>query len=280
MIKNLYISLLLIFLVTVSLRALDSSLQFQDSSNTHNTIYDNKVQLTFGLFLPSINSTAQINAETGRIGTIINLETAFSLPESQNLFRMNGLFRIDNKHSLEGYYYALNRSGSNVSKDSLVFGDIILRVNSSFNAFFNATLYGGKYRYSIFNGNSVEAGFSAGLSFLDLGVGAEVTFQNSTASDEYNDLLFLPVLGFYNRVNIIETLIFRSNIDMFALDIGKYDGVLFDFGVSVEYLPYQLFSIGISYNVFSLNINFNTSQTGKILYSHKGFMFFGKVYFN
>jgi hypothetical protein len=252
----------------------------KDSSQTKNEIFDCRIQLAFGLFLPSINSTAQLNAETGRIGTIINLETAFSLPETQNLFRMNGVFRFDNRHSVEAYYYALNRSGSNVSKDSLVFGDIIFRINSSFNAFFNATLFGGKYRYSIFSGETVEAGFSAGLSFLDIGVGAEVTFQNNVASDEYNDLLFLPVLGFYNRVNIIEDLIFRSNVDMFALDIGKYDGVLFDFGVSLEYLPYQLFSLGISYNVFSLNINFETGQTGKILYSHKGFMFFGKVYFN
>jgi hypothetical protein len=279
MIKKKYISLLLILLLTLSLCALGLPLQPQDSSQTENNIYDNKVQLTFGIFLPSINSTAQVNAETGRIGTIINLETAFSLPESQNLFRFNGLFRFDNKHSIEGYYYALNRSGSNVSKDSLIFGDIIIRVNSSFSAFFNATLYGGKYRYSIFNGESVEAGFSAGLSFLDIRVGAEVKFQNQSASDEYNDLLFLPVLGFYNRINIIENLIFRSNVDMFALDIGKYDGVLFDFGVSMEYLFYKLFSAGFSYNVFSLNLNFNTSQTGKILYSHKGFMFFGKLYF-
>lgn len=272
-------NIIILFLLFLAHPLIGFNIYPQDSSQTSSNVYDSKVQLTFGLFLPSINSTAQINAETGRIGTIINLETAFSLPETQNLFRMNGVFRFDNKHSVEGYYYALNRSGSNVSKDSLVFGDIILRVNSSFSAFFNATLFGGKYRYSIYNGESVETGFSVGLSFLDIGVGAEVTFQNQSASDEYNDLLFLPVLGFYSRVNIIENLIFRSNVDMFALNIKRYDGVLFDFGVSLEYMFLQRFSLGTSYNVFSLNINFNTSQTGKILYSHKGFMFFGKLYF-
>jgi len=269
----------IIFVSIDALLAFGSITQSQDSPQSDEEIYDGKIQLTFGLFLPSINSTAQVNAESGKIGTIINLETAFSLPESKNLFRLTGLFRFDNHHSIEGYYYALNRSGSNISKDSLDFGDIEIRVNSSFDAFFNATLFGGKYRYSIINGESVEAGFSVGLSFLDIGIGAEVTFQNQSDSDEYTDLLFLPVLGFYNRVNIIENLIFRSNVDMFALDIGKYDGVLFDFSASVEYLFYKLFSIGISYNVFSLNINFDTSQTGKILYSHKGFMFYGKIYF-
>jgi hypothetical protein len=252
----------------------------QDTTKKDSEYYDSKIQLTFGLFIPSIQSDAQINSNTGRIGTIINLETAFSLPETRNLFRFNGLYRFNNNHSIEGYYYALNRSGSSVSRDSLVFGNIVLRVNSSFDAYFNATLFGGKYRYSAFNGEDIEAGFSIGLSFLDIALGAEVTLLNQTASEEYSDLLFLPVLGFYNRINIIDNLIFRSNVDMFALNIKRYDGVLFDFGVSLEYKFINLLSAGLSYNVFALNVNYDTNRTGSINYAHKGFMFFGKLYFN
>jgi hypothetical protein len=250
----------------------------QDTTKKDSEYYDSKIQLTFGIFFPSINSNAQVNSGTGRIGTIINLETAFRLPETQNLFRFNGLFRFNNSHSVEGYYYALNRSGSSVSRDSIVFGNIVLRVNSSFDAYFNATLFGGKYRYSIFNGESVEAGFSAGLSFLNIALGADITLINQKASDEYSDLLFLPVLGFYNRVNISDNLIFRSNVDMFALNIKRYDGVLFDFGVSLEYKIIRLLSAGVSYNVFALNVNYDTNRTGSINYAHKGFMFFTKVY--
>jgi hypothetical protein len=250
----------------------------QDTTKKDSEYYDSKIQLTFGIFFPNINSNAQVNSGTGRIGTIINLETAFRLPETQNLFRFNGLYRFNNSHSVEGYYYALNRSGSSVSRDSIVFGNIVLRVNSSFDAYFNATLFGGKYRYSIFNGESVEAGFSAGLSFLNIALGADITLINQKASDEYSDLLFLPVLGFYNRVNISDNLIFRSNVDMFALNIKRYDGVLFDFGVSLEYKIIRLLSAGVSYNVFALNVNYDTNRTGSINYAHKGFMFFTKVY--
>jgi len=272
------IFLIIIFLLSGSLYIINP--QSEDSTKAENFIYDSRIQLAFGLFLPSIQSNAQINSNTGRIGTIINLETAFSLPETQNLFRFNGLYRFNNSHSVEGYYYALNRSGSSVSRDSIVFGNIVLRVNSSFDAYFNATLFGGKYRYSIFNGESVEAGFSAGLSFLDIALGADITLLNQKASDEYSDLLFLPVLGFYNRVNISDNLIFRSNVDMFALNIKRYDGVLFDFGVSFEYNFINLLSAGLSYNVFALNVNYDTNRTGKINYAHKGLMFFGKLYFN
>ncbi len=280
MINRAYKSVLIIFLSLIPIVVFGFVPHPQDSSQSNKALHDGKVQLTFGLFLPSINSTAQLNAQTGIVGTIINLETAFKLPETQNLFRANGLFRFNNKHSVEGYYYALNRSGTNITSDSLVFGNLAIQLNSSIDGFFNAALFGGKYRYSIFNGESVEAGFSAGLSFLDLSVGAEVELLNQPlGTEEYTDLLFLPVIGFFNRINIIEELIFRSNVDMFALDIERYDGVLFDFGVSLEYRFYELFSFGISYNVFSLNVIFKTNRSGRVLYSHKGFMFFGKVYF-
>ena len=250
----------------------------QNSADSNSKIYASRVQLSFGLFMPSIQSNAQINSNTGRIGTIINLETAFNLPETQNLFRFNGLYRFNNNHSVESYYYALNRSGSSISKDSIAFGNIVLNVNSSFDAFLNSTIFGAKYRYSITNAESIEAGFSIGLSFLDVAVGAEVSLQNKSDSEEYSELLFLPVLGFYNRINILENLIFRSNVDMFALNLKKYDGVLFDFGVSIEYKFLNLISAGLSYNVFSLNINYDTKRTGSINYAYKGFMLFTTVY--
>jgi hypothetical protein len=66
---------------------------------------------------------------------------------------------------------------------------------------------------------------------------------------------------------------------MFALNLEKYDGVLFDFGVSIEYKFLNLISAGLSYNVFSLNINYDTKRTGSINYAYKGFMFFTTVYF-
>jgi len=40
-----------------------------------------------------------------------------------------------------------------------------------------------------------------------------------------------------------------------------YDGVLFDFGLSIEYLFLQRFALGISYNAFSLDINFDAKES-------------------
>ena len=252
----------------------------QDSSKTDSEIYNKKFQVSFGLFLPSINSSVQINRKSGGIGTVVNLETAFHLPETQQLFRANAIYRFNNNHSVEGYYYALNRSGQNISKDSIVFGELVIDINSSFTSFFKATLFGGKYRYSVHNDKNIEAGFSAGISFLYLDVGAEVLLLNqSVGKEEYNDLLFLPVFGFYNRVHIYDDLIFQSNVDAFALNIKRYNGVLADLSFSLEYRFLQQFSLGTSYNAYSLDVKFDTKEKGEIKYNHKGLMFFGKVYF-
>lgn len=252
----------------------------KDSLKTNETINDSKAQLTFGLFLPSINSSVQINRKSGSVGTVVNLEAAFKLPESQQLFRTNSIYRFNNNNSIEGYYYALNRSGQNISKDSIIFGELVIDINSSFTSFFKATLFGGKYRYSVHNDKKVEAGFSAGISFLYLDVGAEVLLLNqSVGKEEYNDLLFLPVFGFYNRVHIYDDLIFQSNVDAFALDIKRYNGVLADLSFSLEYRFLQRFSLGTSYNAYSLDVKFDTKEKGEIKYNHKGLMFFGKVNF-
>jgi hypothetical protein len=253
--------------------------QSKDSTQAENLIFDSKIQLTFGLFFPSIQSNAQINSNAGRIGTIINLETAFSLPETQNLFRFNGLYRFNNNHSVEGYYYALNRSGANVAKDSIVFGNLVIKINSSFESYFKATLFGAKYRYSVYNDSNIEAGFSIGISFLDVDIGAKAILLNQpVGEEEYSDLLFLPVFGFYNRVNLYDKLIFRSNVDAFALNIERYDGILFDLSVALEYCLFKNISVGLSYNAFSLNVKFDTKEKGEIKYNHKGFMFFGKLF--
>ncbi|MCG6915809.1 hypothetical protein LJE86_18040 [bacterium BMS3Abin03] len=274
--KNTTLILLFIFINNSLLFALTP----QDSSKTDSEIYNKKFQVAFGLFLPSINSSVQINRKAGGIGTVVNLETAFHLPETQQLFRGNVIYRFNNNHSVEGYYYALNRSGQNISKDSIVFGELVIDINSSFTSFFKATLFGGKYRYSVHNDKNIEAGFSAGISFLYLDVGAEVLLLNqSVGKEEYNDLLFLPVFGFYNRVHIYDDLIFQSNVDAFALNIKRYNGVLADLSFSLEYRFLQQFSLGTSYNAYSLDVKFDTKEKGEIKYNHKGLMFFGKVYF-
>jgi hypothetical protein len=273
------IILLILFLV-INYSSFAFGIQPPDSAETNQSIYDGKVQLTFGLFLPSINSSAQLNTKSGGLGTIINLEAAFKLPETQQLFRFNGLYRFNNHHSVEGYYYALNRSGSNIALDSIAFGNLIININSSFTSFFRTTLFGGKYRYSVYNDEKVEAGFSIGVSFLALDIGASAVLLNKElGEEEYADLLFLPVFGFNNRVNLSDNLIFRSNVDAFALDIKRYNGVLFDLSVALEYRFLENLSAGLSYNAFSLDVKFDTKEKGEIKYNYKGFMFYGKIYF-
>jgi hypothetical protein len=277
---NLLNSVILIFAAAWSHSIYGSNPSSGDSLLSAEVLYDSRFQLTFGLFIPSITSTAQLNAPGGNVGATINLESAFKLPDTQNLFRFNGMYRFNNNHSVEGYFYQLIRKGTNVSRDSLAFGRLNIGINSFLNAHFKAFLFGGKYKYTVYNSESIEAGFAIGLSFLNISIGAEAELANRYIGfEEYNDLLFLPVFGFYNRLNITENLIFRNSLDMFALNIERYDGILFDFGVSLEYKMFNFASLGLSYNVFSLNVKFDTGETGRITYSHRGFMFFSKIYF-
>lgn len=244
---------------------------------TREEIIDSRIKFIVGWFLPNITSTAQLNSSTGRIGATINLERTFRLPENRELFRLQGLWRLNNASSFDAYYYALNRSGSSVSKDSLQFGSIVINIGAEIDSRFNMSLFGGRYHYSIVNDENFESGFSAGISFLDIDIGARIEINNSTVEESYDGLLFLPVIGFFNRVNFWDNFAFRNHINLFALDIDRYNGTLFDFAISLDYTFIKYFAVGFAYDVFSLDVNFETGESGKIQYSQRGVLFFATL---
>ena len=272
----LVLSLISSILAYSQIDSIDSIIQIQPDEK----IYDGRVHLTFGWFLPTIKSSGQLNAPKGNIGTTINLEAAFKLPRTRQLFRLEGLYRFNNVSSVDLYYYALNRSGTSVSRDSLVvFGNIVIPLGADLDAYFNVSLFGGRYHYSIVNNEDFESGLSVGISFLDVDMGAKWKILNSSDEESYADLLFLPVFGIFNRVRFWDDFTLRNQINLFALDIERYAGTLFDFTISLEYLIQKYVSIGAAYNAFNLDVDFNTGKTGRIQYGHRGFVLYASVIF-
>jgi len=269
----------LIFIFALSVSGQNTIPSTHDSSSTDHTIYDSRIQLLFGWFFPTIHSSIQLDTKGGEVGATVNLEEAFKLPTTRQLFRFAGLYRFNNSSSVDVYYYVLDRSGSTQSTDSLNFGDITINVGASLVSYFNLTLFGSRYHYSILNEKNIEAGVSAGISFLDVDVGTTATINDQSAGDSYDDLLFLPVFGFFNRVKFWGDFTFRDHVDLFALNIQRYGGILIDLGFSLEYLLVNHFSLGVSYDVFTLNVNFDAKQNGNIQYQQRGFILFTRISF-
>lgn len=256
-----------------------NNLATKDTSSSSSNIYDSRIQLLFGWFIPLIQSSFQLNTSAGKIGATVNMERTFKLPTARQLFRFAGLYRFNNSSSVDVYYYVLDRSGSDRSSDSLVFGDVTINIGASLESYFNVSLFGGRYHFSILNEKNIEAGLTAGISFLDVDMGATVTLNNQSATETFKDLLFLPVFGFFNRVNFWTDFTFRDHVNLFALNIERYNGILIDLSFSLEYLFYKHFSAGIGYDVFTLNVDFETKQSGNIQYEQRGFIFFANISF-
>ncbi len=271
--------LILLFSIQVSIFSQPDSLNNSNLNQNKNEIYDARIQLLFGWFIPLIQSSFQLNTSKGKVGATVNMEKTFNLPTARQLFRFAGLYRFNNSSSIDVYYYVLDRSGSDRSADSLVFGNLIIRVGASLESYFNLNLFGVRYHYSILNEKNIEAGVSAGISFLEVDLGTTLTINNKSASESYKDLLFLPVFGFFNRVNFWGDFTFRDHVDLFALNIERYGGILIDLGFALEYLPYKYFSLGLGYDVFTLNVDFSTKRSGNIQYQQRGFIFYVKLLF-
>jgi len=276
LLKSLILTLILIFSCK-SIAQEDSTEAIEIASDEK--IIDSRAKILFGWFLPKVTTSAQLNSSTGKIGAAINLERIFNLPENRKLFRLQGMWRFNNTSSLDAYYYSLNRSGYSISKDSLVFGSIVINIGAEIQSHFNLSLFGGRYNFSIVNDDNFESGFSAGISFLDIDLGTKIKINKSTVGESFNEILFLPVIGFYNRVNFWNDFVFRNHIHLFALDIKRYNGTLFDFAISLEYSFLDHFAVGLAYDVFSLDVQFETGSSGMIQYAQRGAIFFASVKF-
>jgi hypothetical protein len=268
--KIVLITILSVLRLFAQTDAADSTAYSQDKD----TIYDSRIHLTLGWFIPYITTSAQLNSSTGRTGATINLESTFNLPTTKQLFRFEGLYRFNNTSSVDFYYYLLNRSGSNIATDSLNFGNIVIPVDASLESHFNMSLFGSRYYYSFVNNQNFEAGLSAGLSFLNIDMGALVTLNNKTAEETYKDLLFLPVIGFYNRFKLGERFTFRDRVNLFALDIDRYNGILIDLSFSLEYLIFKNLAAGAAFSVFTLDVTFDAKKSGRIQYGQRGISLF------
>ncbi len=273
------IILLLILLIYLNIFGQSDSIPSGNVSQTEEKIYGERLQLSVGWFLPTIRSSAQLNSSGGRIGTTINIEATFKLPQTRQLFRYDAFYRFNNSSSADLYYYELNRSGSTVARDSLVFGENIISVGANLESYFNLSLFGLRYHYSILNNENFETGFTFGISFLDVDVGTNIKLNNRSTEESYNDLLYLPVIGFFNRTRFLENFTLRNYVYLFALKLNKYEGILLDFTLSLEYKIYKHLSLGLSYNALALDMNFDAKKSGNVQYGYRGWILFGSVLF-
>ena len=174
------------------------------------------------------------------VGTNVDLTNTLGVDSSTDAFRLDGLYRFNDRHAIGLSWYRVGLSGNKSLNQQIDINDQTIQAGASTTTSLNFNIYRLLYNYSFYRNEKVELGVSPGLYMMQtkFNFAAQGTINNVAGnSATVNEQLTLPLpsIGFVANYNITPKLQFQSRYDFFYLTVGDYNGNMFEFYAGLEY---------------------------------------------
>ncbi len=235
-------------------------------------------ELRFGAFSDSINSKIVRDSSAGIIGTDIDLENLFGLPDEETLLQFDAIYRIATYHRLELGYFETARTGLTTLHVPINFGDEQIAAGTTINSSFEAKILRIGYAYSLINDAQKELGIMGGLHYsrFDTQISAEATGQLVTSKATTP----LPVIGLHGSLALGKKASLGARIQFFRMDYDRYEGSLSYITLDLQRRFGDYYRIGVAYNYYAMNLDFRDNDVrGSLEVRHQGPVLFVSVGF-
>ena len=244
-----------------------------------------------GFIIDRFDTTARFDSTQYPIGTLIDMEDNFNLDASETVLRIDGFYRINNRHRIDWTWYHSRRSGTSVADREYIIGDpdddeggFIIPKDARTSARWNFDLLKVGYAYSFLNKRRYEMFIGAGLNIrnLDIEIDYQARLSNFSESDSFNgDGIFpLPTAVIGGRWNLTEKWQSIFRYEIFMLDVGDYRGSQQDFQLLLEHSTFKHVGFGFGINTIDINLRTRDDELrGEFDSSVLGFLGYTKFYF-
>ncbi|HSA61626.1 MAG TPA: hypothetical protein VLE03_05255 [Nitrospiraceae bacterium] len=223
------------------------------------------------------------------IGANIDFTNTLGGGDSTNAFRLDGLYRFNDRHAVGLSWYRVGLSGTKTLNQDILINDQNILAGATTQSSLSFNVYRLIYNYSFYRNEKVELGVSPGLymmqtkfSFSGQGTitppgGTPLAGSTTTVSEQLT--LPLPSIGLVANYNITPKLQFQSRYDFFYLRVGDYTGNMFEFYAGLEYRLFQHFAMGAAFDRltaglkgsgdsgFNINFSYNLAYVYATLYA-------------
>ena len=191
------------------------------------------------------------------LGVRINTNDQLGMRYDTTVFRFDGEYRFNTKHSVAFSYYSINSNGFKTITQDIEWDEHTIKGGAQVKTFFDVDIYKFSYRYSFYNNSDIKLMLTVGVHAMqiDLGLDARGDIQDTNGtivqSDYYKSsssfTLPLPVFGFGGTYVIVPNIWYaRYCAEYFLLDLGDYEGYFIRNMLQLEY-RYKRYDIGVSY---------------------------------
>lgn len=218
-----------------------------------------------GFLTKNYDTTARIDSDRFRLGTLIDLEDDFNVDDNESIWRLDGFYRFNERHRLGFGIYSSRRNGEAIAGREFVIGkpDQIccgarIPVGARVDTKLNFDLYQLSYGYSFVNRRKYEATLSAGINFrkLDFEIGYQTQLGNRVRGNSVGSegWVPLPTVGFGGRWNFTEKLETNLRMEAFYLQFDNYEGYYNEILLNLEHRTFKHVGFGLGVNYGNLNL--------------------------
>ena len=272
-----------LFLLVVLILFLTVSPPLQAEEGTDTKLSD-KLMIRGGwAYVFGATTTAAVAGPVLGVGTSIDFTNTLGGSTSTDAFRIDTLYRFNDRHSLGFSWYRVGLGGEKVTNEQIQVRDTIISAGAATQSSLSFNIYRLLYNYSFYRNDKVELAVSPGLYMMETkfhlaAQGAINNVQGSTTIVNEELTLPLPSIGLVANYNITPKLGFQSRYDFFYLTINNYTGAMFEFYAGLEYRLFRHFAMGAAYDRlqaglkgdgdrgFSVNFSYNLAYVYATLY--------------
>ncbi len=239
---------------------------------------DKRFSLSLGVFITDRSSETRVDGADGSIGTPVDLESEFGLDASENVFRLDGYFKFNERHRIDFSVFDLSRDATRQIDTEITWRGIVFPINATVDSEIDFNIYKLAYTWSFLRREKGYLGLTGGLYIAD--VGAYLSAQNIADRAGGAVTAPLPVIGLRGEYRFTDKWVFRASGELFGLEYEAMDGSLIDLYAGIDYRLFEHVAIGVGLNSVRLDVGVSASNlAGSLDWQYDGGLLFFKFDF-
>ena len=217
------------------------------------------------------DTTFSINGASG-IGSTVDFARQLSGQREDSMWRIDTMYRFNDKHSVGFNYYDVQRRGQRVLNADLTIDGTTYAAGGNIQSELDIRLYRFFYNYSFHHDEKVELGISPGLYFADIKAqfSSNLTCTGGTAcgigtgvSGGSGDTFVapLPSIGIFVNYHFTPRLLAQARFDWFYVEIDQFKGSMNEMYIGLEYRLFTHFSVGTAFDRLNIDLKNNPEKS-------------------
>jgi hypothetical protein len=206
-----------------------------------------------GAFFADQDMKTEFEVTVGDIDLIVDFEEDLGLRDSQSVFRFTAFYDFNERHRLDFDVFDLSQTAVVTGTREIEWGDTVFPISAELSTGLDLTIYKAAYTYHMLRRKKYRLGVTGGLYVADIALRLNLLESDE---EERGDLTApLPVFGLRGEYFFSDRWRASASAEWFGLEIGDYEGTLYDLLIGIDYRLGNHAAVGLGYNSVQIDVD-------------------------